>query len=63
MRRTAFTSENSRSERNTERRCDPSGRWAPTNIRRVYVDDSKKPGTLWIGSNRGASIVKVEPLD
>jgi len=35
----------------------------PTNIRRVYMDDSRKPGTLWIGSNHGASIVKVEPLD
>ncbi len=35
----------------------------PTNIRRVYVDDSKKPGTLWIGSNHGASIVKVEPTE
>jgi virginiamycin B lyase len=35
----------------------------PTNIRRVHVDDSKKPGTLWVGSNHGASIVKVEPLD
>jgi len=35
----------------------------PTNIRRVYLDDSKSPGTLWIGSNHGASIVKVEPLD
>jgi streptogramin lyase len=35
----------------------------PTNIRRVFVDDAKKPGTLWIGSNHGASIVKVEPLD
>jgi virginiamycin B lyase len=35
----------------------------PTNIRRVYVDDTKNPGTLWIGSNHGASIVKVEPLD
>jgi streptogramin lyase len=35
----------------------------PTNIRRVYVDDSKNPGTLWIGSNHGASIVKVEPLN
>ena len=35
----------------------------PTNIRRVYVDDSKNPGTLWIGSNHGASIVKAEPLD
>jgi streptogramin lyase len=34
-----------------------------TNIRRVFVDDSKNPGTLWIGSNHGASIVKVEPLD
>jgi virginiamycin B lyase len=35
----------------------------PTNIRRVYLDDSRSPGTLWIGSNHGASIVKVEPLD
>jgi virginiamycin B lyase len=35
----------------------------PTNIRRVFVDDSKNPGTLWIGNNHGASIVKVEPLD
>jgi streptogramin lyase len=35
----------------------------PTNIRRVYLDDSKSPGTFWIGSNHGASIVKVEPLD
>jgi virginiamycin B lyase len=35
----------------------------PTNIRRVFVDDRKSPGTLWIGSNHGASIVKVEPLD
>lgn len=35
----------------------------PTNIRRVFVDDSKNPGTLWIGSNHGASIIKVEPLD
>ena len=35
----------------------------PTNIRRVYVDDSKNPGTLWIGNNHGASIVKVEPLE
>ena len=34
-----------------------------TNIRRVYVDDSKNPGALWIGNNHGASIVKVEPLD
>lgn len=35
----------------------------PTNIRRVYLDDSTRPGTLWVGSNHGASIVKVEPLD
>ncbi len=35
----------------------------PTNIRRVYVDDAKSPGTLWVGSNHGAAIVKVEPLD
>src|SRR5438093_107925 len=34
-----------------------------TNIRRVYVDDSKNPGALWVGNNHGASIVKVEPLD
>lgn len=34
-----------------------------TNIRRVFVDDSKNPGTLWVGNNHGASIVKVEPLD
>jgi streptogramin lyase len=32
-----------------------------TNIRRVFVDDRTNPGTLWIGSNHGASIVKVEP--
>jgi streptogramin lyase len=37
----------------------------PTNIRRVHVDDSKGPAksTLWVGSNHGASIVKVEPLE
>ena len=35
----------------------------PTNIRRVHIDDAKNPGTLWIGSNHGASIVKVEPLE
>jgi len=35
----------------------------PTNIRRVYVDDTTNPGALWIGSNHGASIVKVETLN
>jgi hypothetical protein len=35
----------------------------PTNIRRVFVDDTTKPSALWVGSNHGGSIVKVEPLD
>jgi streptogramin lyase len=34
-----------------------------TNIRRVHVDNSTTPVTFWIGSNHGASIVKMEPLD
>ena len=34
-----------------------------TNIRRVYVDNSTTPVTFWVGSNHGASIVKLEPLD
>ena len=34
-----------------------------TNIRRVDVDNSTSPPTLWIGSNHGAAIVKVEPQD
>jgi len=34
----------------------------PTNIRRVYIDDRTNPGALWIGSNHGGSIVKVEPI-
>jgi streptogramin lyase len=34
-----------------------------TNIRRVFVDNSTTPVTFWVGSNHGASIVKVEPLD
>jgi len=33
-----------------------------TNIRRVFVDNSTSPVTFWVGSNHGASIVKVEPL-
>jgi streptogramin lyase len=35
----------------------------PTNIRRVYIDNRTTPVALWVGSNHGASIVKVEPLD
>ena len=34
-----------------------------TNIRRVFVDDTGPRPVLWVGSNHGASIVKVEPLD
>jgi streptogramin lyase len=34
-----------------------------TNVRRVFVDDTTKPSALWVGSNHGGSIVKVEPLD
>ena len=35
----------------------------PTNVRRVWVDDSGAKPVFWVGSNHGASIVKVEPLD
>src|SRR5215470_14593708 len=34
-----------------------------TNIRRVFVQENGQRTTLWVGSNHGASIVKVEPLD
>jgi virginiamycin B lyase len=34
-----------------------------TNIRRVFVDNSTNPVSFWVGSNHGASIVRVEPLD
>jgi streptogramin lyase len=34
-----------------------------TNIRRVFVDNSTTPVSFWVGSNDGASIVKVEALD
>jgi len=35
----------------------------PTNVRRVFVDNSTTPVTFWVGSNHGASIVKLRPLD
>src|SRR5207237_194518 len=35
----------------------------PTNIRRVHIDNSTTPVTFWVGSNHGASVVKVEALD
>src|SRR5712671_5896912 len=34
-----------------------------TNMRTVFIDSSTKPVTFWTGSNHGASLVKVEPLD
>jgi virginiamycin B lyase len=35
----------------------------PTNIRRVFVDDSTNPVTFWAGNNHGAAIVRLQPLD
>jgi virginiamycin B lyase len=34
-----------------------------TNIRRVFIDNSTAPVTFWVGSNHGASIIKLEPLE
>jgi streptogramin lyase len=34
-----------------------------TNVRRVFVDSSTTPVTFWVGSNHGASIIKLEPLE
>jgi streptogramin lyase len=34
-----------------------------TNIRRVFVEEKGGKKALWVGSNHGASVVKVEPLD
>jgi streptogramin lyase len=34
-----------------------------TNMRRVFVDNSTTPVTFWVGSNHGAAILKVEPLN
>jgi virginiamycin B lyase len=34
-----------------------------TNIRRVFVDNSTTPVTFWVGSNHGASLIKLEPQD
>ena len=35
----------------------------PTNIRRVFVDNSTTPVTFWAGNNHGAEILRLEPLD
>src|SRR5262245_23087835 len=34
-----------------------------TNIRRLHLDETGRRPVLWIGSNHGASIMRVEPLD
>ena len=34
-----------------------------TNVRRVFVDESGPKSVFWVGSNNGASIVKLETLD
>jgi virginiamycin B lyase len=34
-----------------------------TNMRHMFVEDATGPVTFWVGSNHGASIVKVEPQD
>ena len=34
-----------------------------TNMRRIFADDTTVPATIWTGSNHGAAIVKIEPLD
>lgn len=33
------------------------------NVRRVFVDDRTGPVSVWFGSNLGAAVVRVEPLD
>jgi streptogramin lyase len=34
-----------------------------TNVRRVFVDNTTTPVTFWVGSNHGASIVKLETIE
>mgnify|MGYP003344319790 CR=1 FL=1 len=34
-----------------------------TNVRRVFVGNRTNPVPFWVGSNHGASVVRVEPLD
>jgi virginiamycin B lyase len=34
-----------------------------TNMRHMFVDNTTSPVTFWVGSNHGASIVRVEPQD
>jgi hypothetical protein len=32
-------------------------------MRHMFVDNTTNPVTFWVGSNHGASIVRVEPQD
>jgi streptogramin lyase len=34
-----------------------------TNVRRVNIDNTTNPPTLWVGNNLGAAIIKIEPLE
>jgi len=34
-----------------------------TNVRKIFVDNSTTPVTVWAGNNHGASIIKIELLD
>jgi hypothetical protein len=34
-----------------------------TNMRKVFVDNSTNPVTVWVGNVHGASIIKMELLD
>jgi len=34
-----------------------------TNVRRVFVQNSTKTPTFWVGNDHGASIIKLEPQD
>ena len=34
-----------------------------TNMRSLAIDNTTSPVTFWTGSNHGAALVKVEPLD
>jgi streptogramin lyase len=34
-----------------------------TNIRRIFVDDTTTPVTVWAGNNHHATIVRIEPLE
>ena len=35
----------------------------PTNIRRIFIDNSTNPVTFWAGNNHGAEIIKLEPIE